>query len=217
MSTTEQMPTTEQMVQNKLKGLRNYFATLQEQFNSVLPPNRSFVVPYLDTSTDAIAILSRLNPKSYNSVKTTICRKLSKKNRFKLEKGFDSYHTFQCLVLPDEKVLKATLYASVVCPADPVLKKQWMEGTLENSEWQYQSSSVEKHYVPLKTVHNIQGPFTFYDTPINNLYPFTELSVEITYDPSNQYQMPLRRILVETYMWNCEEREACVQKLKINK
>jgi hypothetical protein len=198
------------LVSEKVTASIPHWQNLYEKWGAALPPPRAFTFPYLKSHEDVRVILSRLDPQTHNCVKGSVACHLSKKHRINLSRAFDAYHAFHCLTLPDEKITKATLYTRVICPKNPVLKQQWIDDTLDDNEWQFHEEDVEKHYVPLKTVYNIQGPFTFFDNPLNVLYPYSNLSVEITFD--HPTTLTHRCILIETYTWTSAVRKAIVEK-----
>lgn len=200
MSTTGTRPTTEPMMSSTTTPQpppdRSYCQNVHDV--PCLENLSIFEVPHLETARDGIKIVSRLDPKQFNCVKSTIWTRLSKQNRLHLSRQCDGYHKFRCLCLPGEKVVKATLFRQIVCPKDPVLKQKWIEGTLPASEtdWQYFDDTVEKHYIPLKTVYPKHDTFAFFPQPISVVDPFGGLSIEVTFESR---QHAFRDIYVDTY------------------
>jgi hypothetical protein len=201
MSTTGTRPTIEPMMPAEVK--KSY---CRDVYTIPLLENLSiFEVPQLETPKDGQKIVARLDPKVFNCVKSTIWTKLSKRNRLNLFRQCDGFHKFRCLCLPGERVLKATLFRQVVCPKDPVLKQKWIDGNLPDSDtdWAYSDDTVEKHYVPLKTVYPKHDTFAFFPDPLSVVDPFGGLSIEVKFSTKDH---AFRDIYVDTYTLSDEAR-----------
>jgi hypothetical protein len=104
---------------------------------------------------------------------------LSNKKRIKIPKTFDAFHTIECDTLPGERIKSATLYI--------------------------QAANGEKFkYFPIKTIENINGPFSFFDEPIN-IDTIFNYSIGFIYE-NIKYEREIK-LKIEMYILTIEERK----------
>lgn len=243
MSTTEQLPTTEpttepteekmdlfeQLCQQHVK----FFHEEQEKRWKIIPQmTKTYNMIYSDNTqgmrdsenSHYTALIAGVDY-GYNSCASMEYFNLSKNQRLKLYGGYDAFHKFQPILLPGEKIEKATLFLQMAVPKEPFLKKLWMEAQVEGKrmennnellmilnsqlrpteemshieDWKYHEELTDKCYIPVKTISNINGDFAFFDKPFYNWDPYSPLSVEITYSELKVKKRKLLGVQVFTF------------------
>lgn len=99
--------------------------------------------------------------------------KLSKNGRTTIYRNGDFIHEFKCSVYPNSSIVKATLFIGIQTKKDK---------NNVDKEWIYKKDMIKWEYIPIKTLHNPNSSFTFFDNPIPiYLYKFNPISIEIIY------------------------------------
>jgi hypothetical protein len=127
-----------------------------ELCDNIIEP--TYKIPYITGSTDLFIAQACLGARY--TVSGVEFKKLSSKNRVKLDFCYNAYGKFIPVLYPGDVIESATLFIVV-----------------DN----YKTSEIK--YVPLKTVKNITQPFTFFDYPIR-CAGYHRLSLELKYSKS---------------------------------
>jgi len=107
----------------------------------------------------AISCDDQCNQHCYDGVIGTVYNKLSQNGRLKLDRTFDAYGAFEVICFPGEKVKRVTLY----------------------TEESVEGKQVFQH---IKTVKNVEGKFSFFDTMfLYRNYEFP-LFIEVEFEKS---------------------------------
>lgn len=202
-------------IERKLNGLANSVEQALENYNRTYPNLKIFNMDYAPDYPNMVIGLTALDLTQketkkfldHKGVKANIPYHLDEKMSFNLEKACDAIHTIKMLLLPGEKLRKATLFSKCSYPKDLEEQKKWLKGMKTDQNLNpYGNEDFITRWCPIRIVYPTSNSFTFFDNPFQIVgCHWNEFSVELEITSlQTDYN---RMILIESFLYDLKLRK----------